>query len=478
MNKKNVIIGWVISIAQLIVTILSLVMVYMSKMFPMATYAFCVVFGVILFVLVRVLLSKINKKALYITGVVIGIIITLLLAALSYYFFGFVKTLMAITNNNIETTVYGVYVLKDDTAESMEDAKGYSFGYMSGTPENDLELLKKDMSEDLGETAKLQSCHDLFATIDDLKEHTVQAIVMNEAMLDIIEENDVYKNLENDIREIASYDVEKDVAVVEKNLNDTFTVFISGIDVSGPISTTSRSDVNILGVVNPNTHQILLINTPRDYYVPLSVSGGAKDKLTHAGIYGINASMDTLAMLYNTDVDYYFRINFTGFKSVIDALGGVTVNSDYAFSAQGCSFSQGANRLNSTQALAFARERHAFSAGDNQRGKNQMAVIAGVINEMQSPAILNNYGELLSGLEGSFQTNIPYSMVSSMVSDQLSASESWNVVTYAVTGSGDKNTTYSMPNQLVYVMNPNYSTVEKAEEYIDKIENNEIVTID
>src|SRR5699024_4172286 len=117
-----------------------------------------------------------------------------------------------------------------------------------------------------------------------------------------------------------------------------FTMYISGIDVAGDISTRSRSDVNILAVVNTNTHQVQLINTLRDYYVPLSISNGVKDKLTHAGIYGVDVSKDTLGMLYGIDINYYFRINFSGFQELIDALGGITVNSDVEFDAGGYHF--------------------------------------------------------------------------------------------------------------------------------------------
>ena len=265
--------------------------------------------------------------------------------------------------------------------------------------------------------------------------------------------------------------------MAKKNNTDCFTVFISGIDVAGPISTTSRSDVNILATINPMTHQILLVSTPRDYYVATSVSNGAKDKLTHAGIYGINCSMDTLSALYDTDVDYYFRINFTGFKDVISALGSVTVHSDYAFKAGGYSYVEGENTLNADQALAFARERHAFAEGDRQRGKDQMYVIQGVMNKLSTPAVLNNYSELLKALEGSFQTSVPYERLSAMVNDQLSTGTGWSIQQYSVNGSGKSDYTYSMPRTKLYVMEPDITTVEQAKTYIQQIKNNEIVTV-
>jgi LCP family protein required for cell wall assembly len=257
-----------------------------------------------------------------------------------------------------------------------------------------------------------------------------------------------------------------------------FTVFISGIDTPGAVSKTSRSDVNILATVNTKTHQVFLLTTPRDYYVPLSISNGVKDKLTHAGIYGVNVSMDTLSMLYDTKIDYYFRLNFTGFTNIIEALGGVRVHSDYDFEAGGYSFVKGDNYLNADEALVFARERHAFPQGDVQRGKDQMYVIEGVINKLTSPAVLKNFDQLMSGLSDSFETSMPYDTISSMVSSQLNGGKTWDIQKYHVVGTGDKQTTYSMPNFHAYVMVPDQNSVDQAKEYLNQIENDQVIQVD
>lgn len=214
-----------------------------------------------------------------------------------------------------------------------------------------------------------------------------------------------------------------------------------------------------------------MISTPRDYYVPLSISNGVPDKLTHAGIYGINVCMDTLNMLYDTDINYYFRLNFAGFVQIIDALGGITVDSDYDFTTQNSSgyhFTKGPNQVNGEQALAFCRERYAFSAGDRQRGKDQMKVIQGVINKATSPDILKNYLSLLDSLSGCFETNIPYDVITSLVKQQLDEGGSWQVLSYSVDGTGDTQKPYSM-SQKAYVMVPDQTTVDKAKTLIQKV---------
>ena len=218
------------------------------------------------------------------------------------------------------------------------------------------------------------------------------------------------------------------------------------------------------------------MSTPRDYFVPLSISNGAPDKLTHAGIYGINVCMDTLGLLYEEDINYYFRLNFAGFINIIDALGGVTVNSDYDFTTGAYHFNQGENYVNGEQALAFARERYTFSEGDRQRGRNQMAVIEAVINKALSPELLKNYTSVLSGMEGSFETNVPYDLIASLVRKQLNEGGSWNIVSYSVNGTGDTQKPYSM-SQNAYVMIPDYSTVDKAKDLMSKVRNGEEISL-
>ena len=222
----------------------------------------------------------------------------------------------------------------------------------------------------------------------------------------------------------------------------------------------------------------VLVYTPRDYFVPLSISGGQRDKLTHAGIYGINVCMDTLGMLYNEDINYYFRINFAGFEQLINALGGVTVYSDYDFDSKnetGYHFNQGENYLNGEQALVFSRERYAFKEGDRQRGKNQMAVIKGVINKALSPELLKNYSSVLSSIQGCFETNISYEEIARLLQQQLNNGGDWNIVSYSVNGTGDTQKPYSM-SQKAYVMIPDESTVQKAEAMMKKVRDGETVS--
>lgn len=253
--------------------------------------------------------------------------------------------------------------------------------------------------------------------------------------------------------------------------NGIFNVYISGIDTSGNISNVSRSDANILATINTNTHEVLLTSIPRDYYVTLH-SYGAKDKLTHSGIYGINETIKTVEDLLDVDITYYVRVNFTTVIKLVDTLGGVDVYSDYNFSSNGYSFQKGYNHVNGSQALVFSRERYSFSEGDNQRVKNQQHVMEAIIKKvMNSNTILTKYTNILNSLEGTFQTNMKQEEISNLVKGQLSNMTSWTIKTNALTGTGANNSTYSMGSQLLYTMIPDSKSIAEAKQKIQAITN-------
>ena len=262
-------------------------------------------------------------------------------------------------------------------------------------------------------------------------------------------------------------------AEANKITKESFVVYLSGVDNRGELTENARSDVNILAVVNPVTKQAALINTPRDYYVDLAGTE-SKDKLTHAGLYGVETSMATLGNLYGVDVDHYIRINFAGFISIIDAIGGVDVYSDQAFTSVGSpgyydptTFAEGWNHLDGKSALAFARERHAFKTGDIQRGINQMKVIDAMANKLKSPALLMSFSKLMDAAADCFVTSFSQEQISALVRMQLGDLASWDIQSYTVTGSGAKSSKcYSAKGQSLYVMKPDENSVNEAKALI------------
>ena len=257
---------------------------------------------------------------------------------------------------------------------------------------------------------------------------------------------------------------------------EPFVVYLSGVDNRGELTEKARSDVNILAVVNPKTKRVALINTPRDYYVDLAGTS-SKDKLTHAGLYGVETSMATLGNLYGINVDHYIRINFAGFINIIDAIGGVDVYSDQAFTSVGSpgyydptTFAEGWNHLDGKSALAFARERHAFASGDIQRGINQMKVIDAMVNKLKSPALLMSFSKLMDAAADCFVTSLSQDQITALVRMQLSDLASWDIQSYSVTGtSGKSSQCYSAKGQSLYVMKPDENSVNEAKALIASV---------
>ena len=502
---RRMMLGKILSIIQLIGSIFFLATLFLTNLLPTSILLVVVALLIILFILTRLLMRQrriqdddrgfvdddgifsedfgrrqhSSKTGRFVVGVILSIIISAIIMVAPAYLMKATTTLSQISNVEYETTTVGVYVLEDDPAQTIADAKDYTFGYAEkiniDETQSSIEQINNDVKQDI--------VTDVYDSTQDVAAHLLsgdcQAIIMTESFVEMIGDSEEYEDFDEQVRLIATYDYKTKVEKTKKDTpSDIFTMYISGIDAYGGISTKSRSDVNILATVNTNTGEVLLVTTPRDYYVPLSISNGEKDKLTHAGIYGIDVSMDTMEMLYDTKIDYYFRVNFSGFENLIDALGGVDVYSDYTFTAEsGDSFTEGMNHMNGEQALAFARERHAFAEGDRQRGKDQMKVIAAVIDKMQTAAVLRDFNGLMDGLEGSFETDMPYSVMSEIVKKQLSNGTSYHTSSYSVDGTGMRATTYSM-NQSLYVMEPDMATVEEAKALMEAVKNGETLDID
>lgn len=419
------------------------------------------------------------------------------------------KTVSTITQSNAITDVtvlVGAYVLADDPAESLSDLADATFAVNESDSAAYLPQALEYVETETGKSVQTASYGGITDMVDALYDQNVRVILLNDAFTDVLAELEGYTDFSAQTREIARISVIwDDTATLNQNDSDSITtviqsekanganqiempevtpnitntpflMYLSGSDTRDQMLTTSRSDVNILAVVNPNTKQILLINTPRDYYIENPAGGGAKDKLTHCGIYGIDCSMQALAGLYQEEIDYYAQINFTGFEALIDAIGGVTVSSDIAFTAITTEIHVGDNDLDGKGALNFARERKSLSGGDNDRGKHQMEVIRAVVQKLSAGTILTHYAEILDSLEGMFITDISADDVSSLVKLQLSDMADWDVFTYAVTGTGGRAETYSMPGWSLYVMYPNEDTVAHATELIDRMVGGETLT--
>lgn len=472
-NNKNFsfkYIVWLVVVAFLVTSVVVLTKIINMNILP--TKFLAVAIAVIVFIIVIDLIAARRLWPGILTSIIsVALIAVMIVGVLAIYKVD--NTVDKVTDKGREEkTEMVIAVLKDSQIEDISDLSELLIGYVN---DDDVEFSKEIMSEidnSVGGSAKYNAFDDNFAMVDALYNQTIKAMVLNRANISVIEEGEGYEDFESKIKIIYSKEIANYIKVGDKNNLDKFVVYISGIDTFGDVSVRSRSDVNILAVVNTKTKHIQLINTPRDYYVTHPKSKGMKDKLTHAGLYGVDNSIGALESLYDVKVNYYVRMNFSGFEQIIDAMGGIDVYSDKDFTVEPVKhYTVGENHLSGKEALAFARERHAFAAGDIQRGENQMKIVTAMINKLSSKEVLYNYSKILDGVAGAFQTDMSSEDIYSLVKNQIVDNKSYTIDSYTVTGEGKSCTTYSMPRTRAYVMEPNLDDVNHAKELINGVLN-------
>ena len=282
--------------------------------------------------------------------------------------------------------------------------------------------------------------------------------------------------IDDDTKIIDKIKVYKKIDEIKKktnSLDEPFHIYISGTDSAGTISDMARSDVNMIVTVNPKTNQILLTSIPRDYYVTLHTSG-VKDKLTHAGVYGLSESIMTIQDLLEIEIPYYVHVNFTTLIQLVDAIGGIDVVSDTTFQTHGMgvkyTFYAGVNHLDGKRALAFSRERKSFADGDKKRVQNQQKVLEAILNKaMSSTSILTNYTQILNTLQSSFQTNFTQQDMTYFIKKQLNDMKPWTITMIHLDGTSSYQNTYTYGSQKLYVMLPDMNSILQAKENIKQV---------
>lgn len=423
------------------------------------TFAFIFVFLIIIAIIVCLLKlkSKIIKIILYIISTVIMIISILGI----YYLRSTINFIDNFGNTKKEYDYYYVIVMKDSKYNTISDLKGKLIGTTDEINTDVLDKIKINYEKKIYETNN--------GLVNSLYSKKIDAIIISDIGEYLLESED--DSFTKKVRVIKTIKLPKD-DVVEKSdkkiVDEPFILYVSGIDTNGAISKVSRSDVNIIITVNPKTRQVLLTSIPRDYYVQLHGTTGVKDKLTHAGIYGINKSITTIEDLLQINIDYYARVNFDTVVNLVDQIGGISIYSDQDLSF--CNIKKGYNNVDGKCALRFARERHSYQTGDRHRGENQEEVIKAIISKVQSSSsILTKYSSILNNLKNNFETNASNDVVKEFIKLQMKDMKSWQVESFNLNGYDSHNYTYSMGSAKLYVMEPDMNTVNKVKDVINKI---------
>ena len=407
---------------------------------------------------------------------VFAVLFTILFGVGSFFIF---KTFGVIDDMSQEykTYTYHVLVKNDSSYQKIEDIASKTLGYY-----NDNSEATKKAIEKLDTVVKTEN--DSFGNLDGLGVSVLSgdkdAILVEDSQKTKLEnagnnENNSVSGFKDKVRVLYTFKVKVKLSSTGVNVTkDVFNIYISGMDQYGKVSEVSRSDVNMILTINPKTKQILMTNVPRDYYVQIHDTTGYKDKLTHAGTYGIDTSVKTLEDLLGIKIDYFFKVNFSSLQNIVNALDGVDVYSEYDFQSwNGYNFTKGYNHVDGKAALAFARERHTFTDGDNQRGKNQQALIEAIFRKCTSSSIITKYNSLLDSLKDSMITDMPMKSITSLAKMQLKDNASWTITSNSLTGTGSSELTYTYSYQNLYVMIPDEKSVAEAKEKINKVAGDE-----
>lgn len=437
---------------------------------------FNIIYTALLVVVLVVSLVLIIRKKGKLVVTVLLVIFSIVTAASLFAF----KSLIDVAGNLNETASYSeieMSVVVPANSSISDVTELSSVQAPTGADGSNIDALLSQIKSDKGVNLITDTVDSYQAAYENLINGSSQAMVLNSAYSSLLELS--YDNYESNLKTIYTYKIKKNVSSdASSSDKNVFNIYISGIDTYGSISTVSRSDVNIILTVNMNTHKILMTTTPRDSYVKIPDGGADQyDKLTHAGIYGIETSEKTLENLYDIDIDYYARLNFTSFMNLIDAIGGVTLYNDQAFTihldtGNDYSFEVGNIDLSSgEEALAFVRERYDLNNGDYDRGNNQIKVVQAIVNKLTSLNSVSNYSSITSTLTDSIQTNMSLDTMMDLANTQLDSGKKFTITSQEVTGTGSTGelTSYAMPTASLYMIQLDDASVSSASQAIKDV---------
>lgn len=404
---------------------------------------------------------KINKtnKTL---GKIIMVILSVLLIVGNVYIYKTRSAISNIVNENEDKIEISIVVMKDSAIETIDDLSQNIGVIQVGDSTYVNKALDELRQENDSFNVKEYTGFDQFANA--LYDGEVEAIALDTSFITQFEDN--HPNFSNETRVIKSYyyeEVKTDISIDVDVTQETFAVYLTGIDQRGSIGVRGRSDVNKVLIINPKTRQILIVDIPRDYYIEQVCQYNQKDKLTHTGIFGVDCTVESVSNYMGIDINYYVRVNFSSLEKIVDALGGIDVYTEYAFNALGgeYSFKEGTNHLNGAQALAFSRERYTLPNGDFDRIQNQTKVLKGIINKAISPSIITNYLSFLDAISGTFQTNLSEKEINALIKMQLNDMRGWDIVSDQLSGKG--GTDWTPANGFnAYVCYPDGTSLERV----------------
>ena len=466
-NKSKMSFMKYLSIFLLIVSVLILVLVYFINVLPIDYFIVLLVLVLLIdLVVIKLLLCK--GVIRNVIGVLLSIILIIFMVFGITYELNTIDFLKQLGFNTYKEENFNILVLNDSEYNSLKDLNSKIIGHLDNNYHVGLDKTIKKIKKEINFDSKILV--DINELVDSLINGEVDAIILEDAQISMLKEDN--NNLFDKFKILEIFNIETEIKNEKENIdviNDLYNILITGVDTYGNITKVSRSDVNMVISINPKDNKILLTSIPRDYYVYLSTFS-SYDKLTHAGIYGIETSIMTIEDLLDINIDYYIKVNFTTLIDIVDLLDGIQVTSKYEFtSIDGYHYNKGINYLNGEEALSFARERKAFSEGDRIRIENQQLVLKSIINKLLSSKIITNYNDLLKALNNKFLTNMKDEELTKLIKWQIDGMYNWDILNISLNGTDSYQYTYSYQKQLLYVMLPDKESVNNAKEKINSV---------
>ena len=477
MEKSKSLITKLVVGVSLIINIFFIYFVFKYKILPLRYRNVLAIFlAIILCIFVYIgFIKKRKSKPLKILSVLFLVVLSICQLSIISYAKKSIDTLEKINSKVEEKNEMSLVVTKDSDIKTIQEAFSKEIATAEGFDKDNTKKILSEYKKDYTDNLKTKDFANYIIAADSLINKKSDVMLLNESFRSILEESidgfsEKTRILDSKVIEGKKIDTDKKRQVEE---DKAFNVYISGIDTYGSLSTVSRSDVNMILSVNPAKKKILITTIPRDTYLAIGGDKDKYDKLTHAGLFGVDTSIKSLESLLDIDIDYYGKVNFTSLTELINALGGIKVDNpvDFESSSGKYYFPKGEIDMDGDMALAFSRERYHLEKGDFDRGKNHTRVLTGIINKMLSYDMLMNFNQISNIVLESINTDISYDKMIELVNKQLSDGGDWEIETQALKGWGESGlSSYLMPDFNLYMMRVDEDSVKEVHDKI--IDNN------
>lgn len=494
-KKKRVLNARVVWLLLVVISIVFFISFVRMPMFPIR-WAIYVLIGLLLMLAFTLFLATIAYKNIFVKT--LEFLLCILLAICSVIMPKIEGQITKLFNGaEGKGTVIGFYVVNaeykqahpdifsnTEVSENIEDYAGDVFISSIAVDSVNQNYALQQLQKDINANVSIIDRQTLLDAVNSLYNNEGQVMVLSNTMMSMITEEEGYGDFLNNVTMVTSYTKEVEDTVEKTDVSLTtkpFCVFFGGNDEEGDLYLQGRTDVDMMVTVNPNSHQIAIVAMPRDSYVPNPYYGeGAYDKLTHLGLCGIDNTLNGLNQQFglNGALNNYVVINFTTYRQIIDALGGVDVDNDVEFTSEfdGQYYPAGPIHLEGNYALTYVRERYAFVNGDFERNLHQQMVMQAMIQKLCSPEVIVHFESLLKALEGTFMTNISSDSIYALCKKQFDENISWNIVSYHIEGDASGYEYCTAEGDYRSVVYPYDNQIEFVSNVMNSVINGDIVT--